>query len=335
MSAAYNHQHPAGTHMKRLRSKPARSGAIVAASVALLGLSACKTAPLHEPPQVLRYLSWTSTRSPFTVELVARFNAIPNVRVMTEETSGSLAVLSILQQGRGDFGFSLADVAYGAYRRGIEPDLRPHKNLRAIAVRWVNTLSFAVPGDSSVRSVEDLRHKRVGIVPPGAAGELLTRIVLEAHGLTYSDLQPAFVENDQMIPEIRRGALDAAIMLGTPVSERGPEIRQLGLRRVPIRRDIINKVRASYPFVKRMVDPDSEAGSGGEIETVGVDSVLICRRELSEPLAYQLTKEFYALLTQVARSQPQARIDPEQASATPIPLHPGAARFYREREILK
>jgi uncharacterized protein len=318
--------------MKRLRC----FAAVTIAGLTLLLLSACGRAPAAAAPETLRYLSWTSSRSPFTVELVRRLNSIPNVRIATEETSGSLAVLSMLEKGRGDFGFSQADVAYVAYRRGLEPNAEPHKRLRAVAVRWVNTLSIAVPNHSPVRSVAELRHKRVGIVPTGAAGELLTRIVLEAHGLTYADFQPRFVENDQLIPEVQKGALDAAIMLGTPVSERGPEIRQSGLRRLGLKREIINEVRSKYPFIKRVADPESATDPvPTEIETVGVDSVLICRQDLSEPVVYALTKEFHALLTEIARAQPQARLDPEQASATPIPLHPGAARFYREREILR
>ena len=300
----------------------------------LLALDGCASAPAAVEPDVIRYLSWTSTRSPFTTELVRRLNSIPNVQVVTEETTGSLAVLSMLEQGRGDFGFSQADVAYVAYRRGIDPDLHPFKNLRAVAVRWVNTLSFAVPNDSAVRSIGDLRDKRVGIVPTGAAGELLTRIVFEAHGLTYAHFQPVFIENDKMLAAIGRGALDAAVLGGTPISERGPEIKESGLRRIGIEPKIINKVRGNYPFVKRIVDPDT-AAAGGEVQTVGVDSVLMCRKDMPEALVYQLTKEFHALLTQTARAQPHARLDPEQASATPIPLHVGAARFYREREILR
>lgn len=322
--------------MTPMISQQLRSLAVATAGVTLVGLCACRAAPKPPPMEVVRYLSWTSSRSAFSMDFAAMLNTIPNVRVATEETSGSLAILSMLQQGKGDVGFSLADVAYTAFRRGIEPDLTPHKNLRAIAVRWVNTLSVAVPADSPVQSVEGLRQKRVGIVPPGAAGELLTRIVLEAYGLKYADFQPIFLENDKIIPAIGQGRLDAAIMLGTPVSERGPEIRQSGLRRLPIRREIIRAVRANYPFVKRISDPDPESEGGpAESDTVGVDSVLICRRELSEPLVYALTKEFHALLVQIAKTQPQARMNLEQASATPIPLHPGAARFYREREILK
>jgi TRAP-type uncharacterized transport system substrate-binding protein len=101
-----------------------------------------------------------------------------------------------------------------------------------------------------------------------------------------------------------------------------------------MRREVINEVRSKYPFVKRYVDSDGDT-EAANIETVGVDSVLVCRKDLSEPLVYEMTKEFSALLEQVASAQPQGRVDPDQASATPIPLHPGAARFYREREILK
>jgi TRAP-type uncharacterized transport system substrate-binding protein len=70
--------------------------------------------------------------------------ALPDFDVVNEETSGSLVVLSSLQEGKGDFGFSLADAAYVAYRHGSNR-IRPHTNVRAIAVRWVNSFYAIVP----------------------------------------------------------------------------------------------------------------------------------------------------------------------------------------------
>ena len=71
-------------------------------------------------------------------------------------------------------------------------------------------------------------------------------------------------------------------------------------------------------------------------ETLGSEWPLVCRSDLSEDLVYELTREFFAQLPAMARQHREAAlIDPEQAPATPIPLHPGAARYYREREILR
>jgi TRAP transporter TAXI family solute receptor len=267
---------------------------------------------------------------------VARFNTIPNVQIVTQQTAGSLVVVSALQDGRGDFGFSQADVVYLAYRRGIEPNTQPHTNLRAIAVRWVNSLNVIVPRASVIRRIEQLKGVRVGIVPAGSAGELFTRIVLEAHGLAYSSIQPTFIENDEMLPHMLRGELDAVIMVGTPIRDLLSPPAGSHLRLVPVRREIINQIRARYPFVKLVDNATGDSSESDPADTVGVDSVLVCRKDLSEETVYQLTREFLSLLSNLSRSGPQvAGFDPDQASATPIPLHPGAARYYREQQMLK
>jgi TRAP transporter TAXI family solute receptor len=258
--------------------------------------------------------------------------ALPNVDVVNEETSGSLVVLSSIQEGKGDFGFSLADAAYVAYRRGLEPNLTPHTNVRAIAVRWVNALYAVVPRESSYKTMADFRGKRVGIMPRGSAGELLTRLVLEAHGVQYSDVKPTFVEANQLT-ELREGRLDVAILTATPVSTLQADVAKSGLRVVPLPADVVSRVRAQYPFVK-IVSLERALTGKPDLITVGVDSVLVCRADLEESVVYELTKAFYALLSDRARAQPGVAIDPSNASATPIPLHPGAARFYREQEVL-
>jgi TRAP transporter TAXI family solute receptor len=214
--------------------------------------------------------------------------------------------------------------------------MQPHTNLRAIAVRWVNSLNVVVPRDSSIHRIEQVKGMRVGIVPAGSAGELFTRIVLEAHGLTYSSIQPTSIDNDEMLPHMLRGELDAVIMVGTPLSDRFSPPAGSQLRQVPLRREIINQIRSRYPFVKLVDEPRGEGSESDHSDTVGVDSVLVCRKDLSEDIVYQLTREFLSLLSTLSKSAPQvAGIDPDKASATPIPLHPGAARYYREQQMLK
>lgn len=303
--------------------------AIVAATLAV---GACHSSAATAPRERLRYLTWTSSGS-FSSDLIARVEAaLPQLQVVTEQTSGSLVVLSSLQEGKGDFGFSLADVAYVAYRRGIDPNLHPHTNVRAIAVRWVNALFAVVPRNSELKTMADFKGKRVGIVPQGSAGELLTRLMLEAHGLQYKDIKPTFIELDRLATELREGRIDVAIPTGTPLTDLHAGIAEAGLRVVPIKREVVNKVREQYPFVK-VVPLNSELTMAPDQITVGVDSVLVCRADLPEPIAYELAKVFYGLLSDLARAQPSAAINPRNASATPIPLHPGAARFYREQEI--
>lgn len=280
---------------------------------------------------VLRYLTPASPGA-FSAGLTDGVqSAMPDVHVESVHTSGSLVVLSSLQQGKGDFGFSLADVAYMAYRKGLDGEPFPHDNLRAVAVRWMSTMYVLVPRDGHLQSVKDLQGLRVGIVGPGSAGELLTRLLLEAHGLTYDQLKPVFSEPERLAARIKTGELDAAIFPATPLSDVNEMMRANGLRAVELDRDVVRRLQAEYPFVKAFSLDTGLVGSSGRL-SVGVDSVLVCRADLDERLVYGLTRVIHSILSDMARTQPG--VDPNTAAAAPIPLHAGAARFYRERQVL-
>jgi TRAP transporter TAXI family solute receptor len=106
---------------------------------------------------------------------------------------------------------------------------------------------------------------------------------------------------------------------------------------MPLSGEPIERLRHDYPFLRVTVIPrDTYTGMSGAIRTIGVDSLLICRRDLDEPLVYDLTRRFFDALPSLSSSLGALRfMDLDQAPATPIPLHDGAARFYRERELLR
>lgn len=323
-----------GSVSVRCAERVARSAGPPGALVLLAAcLSSCGGGRAATPPKpsVVRYLTPASPRA-FSAGLIERIEAaIPDVTVEAVHTSGSLVVLSSLQQAKGDFGFSLADVAYLAYRKGLDGEPYPHSKLRAIAVRWMSTMYPMVPRDGHLRSIADLKGLRVGIVQPGSAGELLTRLLLEAHGLTYHDLRPVFSEPETLAERIHNGDLDAAMYPATPLNDVNQVLDRFGLKVVALDRDIVRRLQAEYPFIKSVSLDTGLVGSNGRL-SVGVDSVLVCREDLDEQMAYDLTRVFYSILKDMARTQPG--VDPNSAAAAPIPLHPGAARFYREQQVL-
>jgi len=289
----------------------------------------------HDPgtpaPRILRYLTPASTGA-FSAGLTGRVQtAMPDVDVQSVHTSGSLVVLSRLQQGTGDFGFSLADVAYMAYRKGLDAEPYPHANLRAIAVRWMSTMYALVPRDGALKSVSDFRGLRVGIVQPGSAGELFTRILLEAHGLSYDNVFPVFTEPEALAAGIKNGTLDAAMYPATPLNDVNSVMERFRLRAIELDRAVVRGLQAEFPFIKSVSLDTGLVGSSGRL-SVGVDSVLVCRADLDEQLVYGLTRVFYSILSDMSRTQ--SGVDPNTAAAAPIPLHPGAARFYREQQVL-
>ena len=282
---------------------------------------------------------WSGIAAGFTNDLIERFNTgMPQTHLRLQSTSGGVVVVSAVDEGKGDLGLAQSDVVYLAYRRGIERNLYPHRNLRAMAVLWVSNLYVLVRRDSPFRSITDLKGRRVGVIVPGTSGEFSTRIILNAHGMSYADVEPFFAPTDTIVPKLGRGELDAVFSANPVMLTAARSVNQtVPLRLLPIGPAVINRLRGSYPFLRPVTVPADELpGQSRPVETLGAEWLLICRSDLSEDLVYHLTKEFFTQLPAMARTHGEAAlIDPEQAPATPIPLHPGAARYYREREVLK
>jgi TRAP transporter TAXI family solute receptor len=283
---------------------------------------------------------WSGIATAFSVDLVTYYNhAIPDLKAVFH-SSPSVLVLSAIERGEADVGFTQADLAYRAYSAGIgDPaHARPLTRIRGMAVLWVNDVFIMVRRDSPYLRIGDLRGKRVGILPRDTAGEFVTPIVLSADGMTYADVRPTFVTAADGFAALRRGTLDAFIQVSPTFTAPMLNLdREPGVRVLPFSREELDRLRVAYPFLKRMVLTSRDLPSlEKDLVTVGVDAVLVCRDDLDEQLVYEMTRQLFAAVPQLTLAHPLAgSINEERASSAPIPLHPGAARYYREREILK
>jgi uncharacterized protein len=294
--------------------------------------------PTAQPVQEITFV--TASSPAFSRGLVEHYNrTLPFAHVSSKMLrGGASAVVADLRAGAGQIGIAQqADAVYIAYRHGVAGDPTPYVNLRGVAVLWRNVLTVVVQSDGHYRSLIDLKGKRVGIFPAGTATEFLSRALLRAYGMTYSDVQPVFDTNSAAMME--HGELDAAIFV-TPTL---PDPIAAGLKQrghltvLSIPRSIINALLSAQPFLHpALMSSKDWPNQSGVLETVGIDALLVCRDDLAEEVVYEFTKEFFAALPMLATSNSEAAlVDVEKAPATPIPLHSGAARYYREREVLK
>jgi TRAP transporter TAXI family solute receptor len=127
------------------------------------------------------------------------------------------------------------------------------------------------------------------------------------------------------------------ILAGYPVARIATLAETIGIRLLAIDRATSAKLRADAPFYKPIVIPaGTYAGQTHSVTTVGVENLLVCRTDLDEQIVYRLTKAFFAALPAFAAIHPAAgQVNAALAPATPIPLHRGAARYYRERELFR
>lgn len=303
--------------------------------------AACTRAPEPVPAKTIALLTGGTGGSfyPLGAALADLYTKrIPSLRVTAQSTVASVFNVQAVQQAKADVAFTQGDVAYFAYRRGTESDPRPHTKLRGIAVLWVNTVQLVVPRNSSVFAVSDLRGRRVGVGSPASGTQIAARLVIEGHGIDYAAVKSEELSFSEAVGEMERKTLDAGFVVASyPVSAVTEMNAAFGVRLIPVSRPIVDRIRSDYPFMKPMVIPKGTyAGLDEDLDTVGVDNILVCRDDLPEDLVYQLTRVLFESLAELTSADAAARlIDPEQGPTTPIPLHPGAARFYRERELLR
>jgi len=254
------------------------------------------------------------------------------------QTGASPANVEVLQDGSADVAFALGDTAYIAYTEGTRQNAAPHRRLRAIAVLYSNAIHFFVPPGSRIRSLRDLSGARLayGVATVAGGRSRSIDLLLQAHGVDPStvDVRPARI--DDVIAGLGAGTLDVGVYsAGFPVPPLDTAARA-GLRFLDVDPLALERVREEYPFfVPLTIPPGTYTTQSQPIETVGVDNVLLCREDLGEDLVYRLTKAFFEALPDLAATHPSAGlIDADLAPAAAIPLHAGAARYYRERELL-
>jgi uncharacterized protein len=204
-------------------------------------------------------------------------------------------------------------------------------------VLYVNTVQIVARRDGAIRTVPDLSGRRVGVGAPGSGTEVAARIIIEGHGLQYGDVRPDFLSFSEVAAQLQDRTLEAGfIMASYPVSAITDAAMTVGVRLIPVDRAAIDRIVPAYPFFRPVLIPaNTYRDQMEEIETLGVDNLLVCREDLPETLVYELTRVFFASLPDLAGAHAAARlIDPAQAAPTPIPLHPGAERYYREQRLL-
>jgi TRAP transporter TAXI family solute receptor len=304
----------------------------------------CGTTDASMPAQRLTFLTGPSTGAYFHLgkALADIYNAkIPEAHVTAQGADGpggAGANAEAIESGHADVAFSRSDLAYLAFRSGSTRDDQPHGHLRAIAVLYTNAVHVVVRRDSGIRRWADVRGKRVQLGDESAGnGGTLTRMILEGEDLSLDDVQ--MVPNPRnAVARLKSGELDVRIFASAyPLGTIDGVGSANGLDLLPIDPEAVDRLRTRFPFFKPAVIPKrTYPGQEIDYQTVGIDGLLLCRDTVPESLVYQMTRSLFEALPDLMRDQPAARlINVGRAPATPVPLHPGAARYYRERDLFR
>jgi hypothetical protein len=257
--------------------------------------------------------------------------ASPGFDVQTRDSAGSVANVEAIQNGSADVGLAFADVAYTAYVAWLAKGAPEADSLRGIAVLELAPVHLVVRRDSTIASVADLRGCRVAVGPGGSGSAITAQLVLAALGIDLKDVRVESLRYNEAAERLKAGTIDALFVTGRDPVEAVRDAIGAGARMLPLAGPAIERLRHEYPFYRQTQIPGGTyPGHPDPLDTIGVDSLLVCRRGLDEALVHDLTARFFAVLPSLPML---SFMDLDQAPATPIPLHEGAGRYYREREL--
>lgn len=262
---------------------------------------------------------------------------IPGVEASAEATAASVDNLKLIAAGRAELAFTLADTAVDAFKG--QGRFQAPVDLRVIARLYDNYTHLVTLESSRIRSVADLRGRRVSIGAPGSGTEIIALRMLEAAGLAPSDLVLDRLGVSESAGALKDRRIDAFVWSGgLPTSAvqdlaRSPAVR---IRLVDTAELIPALVDRFGPLYFPLVIPATFYGTPGDARVIGVANLLVTRADFDEELAYQITRGMFEHKADLAAVHPEAaKLGLETAvSGTPIPLHPGAARYYREQRVI-
>lgn len=266
---------------------------------------------------------------------------VPGLVGITATSTGSVANVAAIASGSTESAFVQSDIAFWAYSgTDIYNDRSAVGSLRAIASLYPETIHLVARQDSGIRSVADLRGKRVSLDEPGSGTLPDARIVLATYGLTEKDVQAVYVPLQRAADMFRGGTLDAFFRVsGWPDSTIANLAKNVGIELVPIAgAEAEMLIRRRVYFVANEV-PDRIYNGVAATRTIGVQALWLTSSRLSDDLIYKITAALWdpkarALLASGAEKGRDIRLRTALAGIG-IPLHPGAEKFYKEKDLIK
>ncbi|MCE4603679.1 MAG: TAXI family TRAP transporter solute-binding subunit [Aeropyrum sp.] len=271
-------------------------------------------------------------------EVVSKYS--DKVEIEAQESGASVANANGIAAGDFQIAMMQSDVAYFAYNGKLLADFEgnPVEDLRALAALYPEPIQIVARADAGIETIWDLEGKRVAVGNPGSGLYATAYTILSALGLwdKIDKIEFGFAEASSAM---KQGTVDVLfIVAGVPTPKIEEIATQVDVVLVEVPDDAIQKLKdeglgnlylpytipaGSYPFQK------------SEIQTITVTALLVIDKDVPEDVAYEILNTMFENLDEIKEVHARAQdISLDKAYIVPIPLHPGAEKFYREKGVL-
>ena len=265
--------------------------------------------------------------------------AIPNVKSTAQVTKASAENLNLLQAGRGELALTLGDALSDAWKGDEEAGFKtPLKKLRGLSATYNNYIQIVASADSGIKTLADLKGKRVSVGAAKSGTELNARAIFKAAGLSYKDLAKVeYLPFGESVELIKNRQLDATLQsAGLGVASIRDLATSVKIVVVAVPPEVVARV-GDPAYQPAVIPANTYEGQTADVPTAAIPNFLVTHSDVSNDLAYQMAKALYENLdTMYAAHNAAKAIKRENATkGMPVPLHPGAERYYKEVGVIK
>lgn len=262
---------------------------------------------------------------------------IKDSRPSVQATKASVENLNLIQAGKGEIAFTLGDSLVLAWKGDADAGFKaPLNKLRTVAAIYPNYIQIVALKESGIKTLADLKGKRVSVGAPKSGTELNARTILEAAGITYKDLgKVEYLPFGESVDLMKNRQIDATLQsAGLGVSSIRDLATSVEVTVVEVPEAVITKVGS--PYASGVIPAGTYAGQDKEVRTATVINYLVTRSDLDEKLVYEMTKSLFEGLPDLTAAHAAAKsINLKEAGKNPpVPLHPGAEKYYKEKGAL-
>ena len=265
--------------------------------------------------------------------------AMPSLKTSVQATKASVENLNLLQAGRGEIAFTLGDSLSDAWKGNEEAGFKtPLKKLRGVAAIYPNYIQIVARADSGIRTLADLKGKNISVGAPKSGTELNARAIFTAAGMTYKDFAKVeYLPFGESVELMKNRQLDVTLQsAGLGVSALRDLATSVDIVVVTIPADVIKKTN-DPAYLPATIPANTYRGQTTDVQAAAVQNFLVTHEGVSNDTVYGMTKALWTNLDQLTAAHSAAKaIDIKNALAgMPIPLHPGAEKYYKEVGALK
>jgi TRAP transporter TAXI family solute receptor len=265
--------------------------------------------------------------------------AIPGVEATAEVTSASVDNMKLVATGRADVAFTLADTAADAVNGTGK--FKQKLPIRSIAVIYANKSQWVTVEGTGVNRMQDLKGKRIATGAPGSGTEVIAIRILEAYGIDPDkDVRREKLSVAESVNALKDRKIEAFFWSGgVPTSAVTDLAATPGMKiKLLDHADAIPNLAKKYGalYVKGTIPAKSYPGQDKDVQVADVWNLLVVNQKMDEKLAYDITKAVFENKAELASVHSEAKnieLENQYAVGSPVPFHPGAARYFSEKGL--